>query len=109
MTTLFQVLYASAIGLMFGAVYARTRNIIVTMIVHSLIDISADFHINFYPELAAASEEITQNLTGGEVVANLALTITGLAVGFYLLRPSKRHEIESHWGSLADTKDKENF
>lgn len=101
MRTVLQVLYASAIGLMFAAIYARTRNIIATMIAHSLIDIAANFHYNFYPELSSVSQEIAQGVSMNEVVVDLTIIILCLGIGFYLLRPSKHHEIEALWGSLA--------
>lgn len=99
--TLFQVLYASAIGLMFAAVYARTRNILALMIAHSLVDISAYFYSNFYPSLAAANQKIESTISMREAVWDVLVTLLSLAVGFYLLRPSRHHEIEAHWGSLT--------
>lgn len=99
--TLYQVLYASAIGVMFAAVYARTRNIIATMIFHSLVDITSKCYVNFYPELVAVGEELAQTPSRGDAVVYLTVTVLCVAFGLYLLRPSKHHEIEEHWGSLA--------
>lgn len=103
--TLFQVMYATAIGLMFAAVYARTRNIIATMIVHSLVDASADFYVRFYPNLSSASQQTTQGMTMKDVVIQVGITVLCLGLGLYLLRPAKRHEIEEHWGSLDAAKE----
>ena len=99
--TLFQVMYATAIGLLFAAVYARTRNIIATMIIHSLIDASGDFYVPFYPNLSSANEQIAQSMTTKDVVIQVGITVLCLAIGLYLLRPAKHHEIEAHWGSLT--------
>ena len=99
--TLFQVLYASAIGLMFAAVYARTRNILALMISHSLVDISAYFYANFYPCLAAANQNAEISISMREALWDVLVTLLSLAVGLYLLRPSRHHEIEAHWGSLS--------
>ena len=99
--TLFQVLYATAIGLLFAAVYARTRNIIATMIIHSLIDASGDFYVPFYPSLSSANQQIAQAMTTKDVVIQVGITVLCLAIGLYLLRPAKHHEIEENWGSLA--------
>jgi membrane protease YdiL (CAAX protease family) len=98
--TLFQVMYATAIGLLFAAVYARTRNIIATMIIHTLIDAAADFYVNFYPNLSSASQQITQGMPVQDVVIQVGITVLCLVSGLYLLRPAKRHEIEANWGSL---------
>lgn len=103
--TLYQILYATAIGILFAAVYARTRNIIATMVFHSLIDMAGSFYHNFYPELAPAGEAVAQAPSREDTAVYLAITVLCLAVGLYLLRPSRHHEIEAHWGSLTAEED----
>lgn len=99
--TLYQVFYASAIGLLFGAVYARTRNILATMLFHSLIDMACNCHVNFYPELASAGEAVAQVPSTSDIAVFLPTAILCLIIGFYLLRQSRHSEIEKHWGSLT--------
>lgn len=104
-TTLFQVLYATAIGMLFAAVYARTRNIIATMIVHSLIDMSGGCYTNFYPDLSADRLEFVQKIPLSAATVSIAVAVMCLAAALFLLRPSKHHEIEACWGSLAVAED----
>ena len=100
--TLFQVLYATAIGLLFAAIYARTRNIIATMIYHSLIDMAGSCYANFYPDLSSGSLDFVREIPLSEAAVSVAVVVMCLTVGLYLLRPSKHHEIEAHWGSLRN-------
>ena len=98
-----QVFYASAVGVLFAGVYARTRNILVPMIAHSLWDILEKFYAPFYPSLSELPLELQPVIP--EEVFNIIITVLLLAAGLYLLRPSRHHEIEEHWGSLAAEED----
>ena len=97
--TIYQVFYAFAVGVLFAAVYARTRNILAPMIAHSLWDITENFHLKFYPSLTEMPLELQPIMS--EEMQNIIITVVLVAVGLYLLRPAKHHEIEEHWGSLA--------
>ena len=97
--TIYQVFYAFAVGILFAAVYARTRNILAPMIAHSLWDIVENFHVGFYPSFTEMPQEL-QPIIPNETLY-VIITILFAVVGLYLLRPSRHHEIEAHWGSLA--------
>lgn len=97
--TIYQVVYAFACGLLFAGVYARTRNILAPMIAHSLWDIIENFHVPFYPGLTGLPQQI--QLLIPEKAMYIVITVVLSAAGLYLLRPSKHHEIEEHWGSLT--------
>jgi membrane protease YdiL (CAAX protease family) len=98
-----QVFYASAAGVLFAGVYARTHNIVAPMIAHSLWDILDSLYTPFYPSLSELPLELQPVIP--EEVFNIIITVLLLAAGLYLLRPSRHHEIEEHWGSLAAEKD----
>ena len=98
--TLYQVFYAFAAGLLFAAVYARTRNILAPMIAHSLWDITENFHLAFYPSLSEGVLPPELQPMVSEETQNIIITVVLIAVGLYLLRPAKHHEIEANWGSL---------
>lgn len=91
--TLLQVLYSTAIGFLYGAAYARSRNILALMITHSMIDIVGTCIRGLYPSVILATEISTLDLA-----VSLTLITGCIASGLYLLRPSKHHEITSHWG-----------
>lgn len=88
--TLVQVLYATGLGIFFGAVYLRTRNLWGTVIVHSLIDFGAKI---FTVDTTAAS------LTADAIILGAAIFIVYGAIGLYLARPAKHTEIEALWNT----------
>lgn len=84
--TLQQVLYASAIGIFFGAVYVRTRNLWATIAVHAIIDFCALMFVGQFDTSTMFS------------MASAAFTIVAFTVlGLYLVRPSKIPEIRELW------------
>lgn len=94
-----QCVYSTAIGMLYGAVYARTRNIVAPMVIHSLTDISV-FIQNDLPVMTGGLAPV------GEVVANadiasLIVPILFAALWFgaamFLMRKKKRHEVEALW------------
>ena len=98
--TLSQVTYATAMGLLFGAVYARTRNIIAPMVLHTVVDVVEDAYARFYPNVSAESLGIGRIISLNDLQLCLAISALCVPVALYLLRPAKHHEIEAHWGSL---------
>jgi len=84
-STLIQVVSTTGIGVLFCAVYARTRNLWGPIIVHTLTDITADL---IYCEMAS---EI------GSTVFMLATGVVYLLIGLYMIRPKKRGEIARLW------------
>lgn len=85
--TFLQVFYAAGLGIFFGSVFLRTRNLLGTVIVHSLIDISAEIFVG---------ETETAMLT---VVVSILITIVYTLVGLYLIRPKKQEGIRALWES----------
>lgn len=85
MGTLLQVCYASGIGIFFGAVFARTRNLWGTIILHSLVDFS---------EYMFLGEPETTVLT---IVISIVITIAYTLTGLYLIRSEKQEEILALW------------
>lgn len=89
-----QSVYAFGTGVLFGAVYVRTGNLLPCMVAHTLVDFTAFLN----PELAEAGGVMTD--TGFEpAMLLLAAVGIGFAVlGYYYLRPAKRAEILELWG-----------
>lgn len=82
-----QAVLASMLGIFFGAVYIRTGNIIPCIIAHGLHDffVSA-FEVNKHAELPVSVMVIS-------AICEALLAVWGL----YLIRKSKRPEIEALW------------
>ena len=83
--TLMQVCYAAGMGIYFGAVYVRTRNLWGTVVMHALIDIASfmviwpdGFHIQ-------------------DLISGIAIAVGFTIVGLYLIRPKKHEEIKRLW------------
>ena len=89
--TLIQVCYATAVGIFFGGVYVRTRNLWGPVIFHSLIDIAEFIYIG------------DAGLTSYALASSIAITIIYGAIGLYLIRPAKRGEIEELWADAGDS------
>lgn len=91
--TLIQVCYAAAVGIFFGGIYVRTRNLWGPVIFHSLIDIAEFIYIG------------DAGFTSYVLVSSIAIIIIYSALGLYLIRPAKRGEIEELWSDAADTRE----
>ena len=89
---LIQVVYATALGLLFSAIYLRTHSLAAPIFYHALIDIAS--HIAYNPD--PATRLVPAGV--GTTLAAAALT-TGLALA--LLRPEKQPEVEALWSNLA--------
>lgn len=83
--TLLQVCYASAVGILFGAIYLRTKNIIALISVHSFIDFTAELFVE---------TEGTLEVTSFSIANSVVLIVVFTAFGLYLVRKEKRREIE---------------
>ena len=91
--TLIQVCYAAAVGIFFGGIYVRTRNLWGPVIFHSLIDIAEFIYIG------------DAGFTSYVLVSSIAIIIIYSALGLYLIRPAKRGDIEELWSDAADTRE----
>ena len=87
--TLIQVFYAAGLGIYFGAVYVRTRNLWGTVIMHALIDVASFLFIwpdGFYLQ---------------DLISGIVITVVFTAIGLYLIRPKKHAEIAKLWEKEA--------
>lgn len=86
-STIVQVFYAAALGIFFGAVYLRTRNLWGSIIVHAVIDFTSYLFIG----------SGTSALGTVDLLLGLGITILYACIGLFLVRPSKREEIQVLW------------
>lgn len=91
--TLIQVGYATGLGIFFGAVYLRTRNLWGPVVVHALIDISAKIFVTEDPVAGIASLAVPPE----QMLVGIAVFIVFTAIGLYLVRPAKHEEIKALW------------
>lgn len=91
--TLIQVGYATGLGIFFGAVYLRTRNLWGPVVVHALIDISAKIFVTEDPVAGIASLAVPPE----QLLIGIAVFIVFTAIGLYLVRPAKHEEIKALW------------
>ena len=84
-----QVFYAAAIGVFFGAVYLRTRNLWGTILLHGLNDVESFYFLD-----ASQAQEPTVRVVVMITIASAAM----IALGMYMVRKSKLHEVEEIWG-----------
>ena len=91
--TLIQVGYATGLGIFFGAVYLRTRNLWGPVVVHALIDISAKIFVTEDPVAGIASLAVPPE----QMLIGIAVFIVFTAIGLYLVRPAKHEEIKALW------------
>ena len=91
--TLIQVGYATGLGIFFGAVYLRTRNLWGPVVVHALIDISAKIFVTEDPVAGIVSLAVPPE----QLLIGIAVFIVFTAIGLYLVRPAKHEEIKALW------------
>lgn len=91
--TIFQFFYSFAMAVLFGAVYLRTGNIWVPIILHSLTDICA-----FCCTSIAADGVITAGFTLDLVsIIIIIASIISIVLGIYYVRSSKCEDIIKIW------------
>lgn len=98
--TIFQVFYATTLGLVFGASYLRTKNLWACIFIHGIIDVSsAVYTINYAP-----GEEVVDMGSGNGLMGSgigfllvLAANLLSVVVFLYELRKEKRAEIVELW------------
>ena len=94
-TTLFQLAYATTLGILLSAVFLRTGSIWPCVIVHTTIDATAFVYSNL-SDAGIVSEELAID---GVFLAAAALSVALAAIGFVLVRPSIRGRIEALWAT----------
>lgn len=85
LATLVQVVYTSAVGILNGAIYLRSRNIWGVIIMHTLTDITAFLAV------------FESNATGMDIVFCIVGSLLFIVLALYLIRPIKHAEIDELW------------
>lgn len=100
-TSVLQGIYASGVGLLFGAVYLRTGNLWPTIIAHTIVD---------WAELCRADLGATGGVMKGMILGDWITIVVGIAagvLGVYLMRKEKRGEIMEVWNRRWNRKPEE--
>lgn len=91
-TSIFQAFYTFAMGIIMGALYLRTGNIWVPMIIHSLVDIIG---ISFFNDTSII---IHAGFVFDTVnILTIIVSILCIILGLYYVRASKHDEIIKLW------------
>lgn len=90
--TIFQCISAVGIGVMFGAIYLRTGNILLCMILHALHDLLALMVVG-----ATDSNGVILEMSTFDAITSVIVGVVGLALGTYLIRKSVRADIVAVW------------
>ena len=90
--TIFQCISAIGIGVMFGAIYLRTGNIVLCMILHALHDILALMVVG-----ATDSNGVILEMSTFDAITSVIVGVVGIALGTYLIRKSVRADIVKVW------------
>lgn len=108
-SVLFQVFYATAMGIAFGAVYIRTKNLWSVVLIHGIVDITGELGRMTYPVNGGADVvQYEQGLEFGKrfmsllnglmpIVMMAAGSVVAIIFAVYFVRKSKRNEIEEIW------------
>ena len=80
-----QVIYTAAIGIFYGAVFIRSRNVWGVILMHTLTDISAFIAV------------FDGNVSGMDIAFCAVGSLIFIAIALYLIRPAKRAEIDALW------------
>ena len=91
--TLFQVFYATCLGLLFCTIFLRTGSIWPTIIVHTLIDFSGFLFMNM-DQMGIITEEL---IIGPDFYAAVGISVALIVFTIIMLRGSKREEIMELW------------
>ncbi len=112
-STLFQVFYATALGFAFGAAFIRSKNIWAMILIHGVIDIFSAMDMMTAPQNVVEGTLIYDsgflpvlnflNSRGGLMfILMMSLYCVIASVwSFYLIRKSKREEINQIWAETA--------
>ena len=85
LAALVQVIYTAGLGVLYGAIYLRTRSIWGVMLLHTLTDITAFIAV------------FDGSATGMDILFCVFGTLLFVALALYLIRPTKRQEIDALW------------
>lgn len=82
---LIQVVYTAAIGILYGAIYIRSRNLWGVILLHTLTDITAFIAV------------FDNNVSGMDIVFTVFGSVLFIAIALFLLRPAKQEAINELW------------
>lgn len=101
-TTLFQILYSTGMGFLFGAIYIRTANIWIPIILHSLSDF-----IFFLRSGAQASGGVLSNST--DSLAGVILFVYAMLYfvnAYFVFKKYKAADAIERWNAVWNKKEK---
>lgn len=92
--SIFQAVYAFGVGVLFSAVYLRTGNLWVPIIMHTIADFVAFCHASMMEGMGVLSGSLVLDLP---TVYMLIVIVIVIAFGLYYIRPAKHDEILELW------------
>lgn len=90
--SLFQVLYAAAVGALFAAVYLRTRCLLACVVVHGIVDVTNAIFVDPNPSA----------LSTMSIAFYIILTVSSIACSAYYLRGEKRAAVPFTFDGIGD-------
>ncbi len=98
-TTLFQVVYAACIGFLFAVIYLKTGDIWITMLLHTLTDVTGFLGA----EEQSGGGVMTQGVNVTDAVFLLVCTVLIFINAFLLFRKTSKAEILDTWSGIWKT------
>ncbi len=95
-STLMQVIYATAIGMAMSAIYMRTGNIWITMVIHTFTDFASYLGVSLQESGGVLSDKMDLD----NFIFLAIATAIFLANAFVAFRKSKRDEIPAVWDKI---------
>lgn len=117
-STVFQILYATGLGMVFAAAFIRTRNLWSCIAVHGLVDFFGSLSRLYVPLqtdpaayqasleqlspllLSQLPDEMAGPFTLLFYLCSQMFALLAVGVAIYLLRPGKRNQIEALWEKM---------
>lgn len=90
--TIFQFISAVGIGVIFGAIYLRTGNIVLCMILHAIHDMLAFMVVG-----ATDASGVILKMSTYDAATAVIVGVVGFVIGTYLIRKSVRSDIVEVW------------
>ena len=92
-----QIANTFAMGLVFAAMYMRTRNILGVALVHGLVDFAGFLGRAGYERPDMALAKLSNSVAAAAILSDCVNIVICVAVAFYLVRPAKQAEIKALW------------
>lgn len=100
--TIIQFIFATGIGIFFAAVYLRTGNLWLTIIMHTVHDF-----LGFIIVGATSESGVILEISTFDAVASIILGVVATVLGLYLVRKSVRGQIVEIWKERWSVEDVE--